>query len=224
MPASLDTAAGQAVYSPWVLRLYDAYVLGLSCSLAWRCPSRVLLAQYDRLVGRRHLDVGVGSGYYLDRCRFPTARPEVTLLDLNPVSLDFAARRIARYSPRVIRHDVFDPVPLAERFDSVGISFLLHCLPGTMAEKGVTLARLAPALDDGGVLFGSTILGRNANHNAFGRVLLSAYNRRGIFSNLEDSADTLRAALEAAFVEVRTERVGTVALFEARRPRRHCFQ
>jgi SAM-dependent methyltransferase len=216
----LDTAAGQAVYSPWVLRLYDAWVLGLSCTLAWRCPSARMLAQYDRLAGPRHLDVGVGSGFYLDRCRFPSPAPAITLLDLNPSSLAHAARRIARYSPRTVLHDVLAPLPLAERFDSVGASFLLHCLPGTMAEKAQAVARLAPAVAEGGVLFGSTILGREAGHNAFGRALLGAYNRRGIFSNLEDSEPGLRAALGASFAEVRTERVGTVALFEARRPRR----
>ncbi len=120
-PASMlpshDTTAGQAMYSPWVLRIYDAYVLGLSCSLAWRCPSRRILAQYDRLVGRRHLDVGVGTGFYLDRCHFPTATPEITLLDLNPSSLAYATRRIARYAPRAVRRDAFEPLPLTECFD-----------------------------------------------------------------------------------------------------------
>lgn len=220
MPASLDTTAGQAVYSPWVLALYDAFVLGFSCSLVWRCPARRMLAQYDRLVGRRHLDVGVGSGFYLDRCRFPSATPEVTLLDLNPSSLDHAARRIRRYAPRTVRHDVFEPLPLRERFDSVGISFLLHCLPGTMAVKAQAIARLAPVVDDAGVLFGSTILGRGASHNALGRLLLRAYNRKGIFSNLEDSEAGVASALDASFATVRTERVGTVVLFEARDPRR----
>ncbi len=215
---ALDTTAGQAVYEPWVLHLYDAWVLGLSCRLAWRCPASRMLAQYDRLVGRRHLDVGVGSGFYLDRCRFPTPAPELTLLDLNPSSLAHAARRIARYAPRTVLHDVFAPLPVPERFDSVGVSFLLHCLPGTMAVKAQALARLAPALDAGGVLFGSTILGHGAGHNAFGRALLRAYNRKGIFSNGDDSELGVQAALAASFAEVRTERVGAVVLFEARRP------
>jgi len=35
---AFDSRAGQAVYSRWTLQLYDLYVLGLSCRLAWRCP------------------------------------------------------------------------------------------------------------------------------------------------------------------------------------------
>ncbi|MGA2450612.1 MAG: hypothetical protein ABTD50_18250 [Polyangiaceae bacterium] len=89
-----------------------------------------------------------------------------------------------------------------------------------MAEKALAVARLASALDEGGVLFGSTILGKHARRNAFARILLRVYNRKGIFSNLEDSEEGLRGALEKSFTDVRTERVGTVALFEARGPRR----
>ncbi len=214
----LDTTAGQAVYTPLSLRLYDLVVVRLSCDHVWRCPARHLLAQYDRLVGRRHLDVGVGSGFYLDRCRFP-ARPELTLLDLNPVSLAHAARRVARYAPRTVQHDVFAPLPFAERFDSVALSFLLHCLPGAMADKAAAIAHLSRAVAPEGVLFGSTILGDGAAHNALGRRLMRVYNRKGFFGNARDDADGLAAALGASFAEVKLSQVGTVALFEARAPR-----
>jgi len=218
----LDSRAGQAVYSPWTLRLYDWYVLGLSCRLAWRCPSGVLLAQYQAHVGARHLDVGVGSGYFLDGCRFPVARPTIALLDLNQASLAFAANRIARLSPRTYRADVLQPLAdrIDETFDSIGLGFLLHCLPGDMAYKARALANLAPLLGPDGVLFGSTILTEGVPHNAFGRALLNVYNRKGIFSNRGDSAAGLGAALEQSFSDVAVTTHGTVALFTARRPRR----
>lgn len=217
--AAVDTAPGQAVYRPWVLFAYDLYVLKLSCSLAWRCPARVLLAQYDRLVSGKHLDVGVGTGYFLDRCRFPVERPEVHLLDLNENSLRHAARRLARYQPTQHLGDVLAPIELTERFDSVGLNFLLHCLPGNLRVKGRALRELAKVVTDEGVLFGSTILGRGVAHNAMARKLMAVYNRRGIFGNEEDDEATLREALEAAFERVDVRVVGCVASFEARSPR-----
>jgi SAM-dependent methyltransferase len=216
---TLDSRAGQAVYSRWVLRLYDLYVLGLSCRLAWRCPADVLLAHYDAHVSAHHLDVGVGSGYFLDRCRFPVPRPEVVLLDLNEASLAFAARRISRLAPRTCRADVLEPLPLAERFDSIGLGFLLHCLPGDMPYKARALAHLAAVLKPEGVLFGSTILVADVRHNPLGTALVDIYNRKGIFSNRSDSAAGLQAALDASFAEVSITVRGAAALFSARRPR-----
>jgi hypothetical protein len=57
-----------------------------------------------------HLDVGVGTGYFLDRCTFPVAAPEVHLMDLNPNCLEKTARRIRRYRPVTHRCNVLDPI------------------------------------------------------------------------------------------------------------------
>jgi len=216
---AFDSRAGQAVYSRWTLQLYDLYVLGLSCRLAWRCPAGALLAHYDAHVSGGHLDVGVGSGFFLDRCRFPVARPEVVLLDLNEASLAFAARRIARLAPRTCRADVLQPLPLHERFDSIGLGFLLHCLPGDLPYKARALAHLAAVLSPTGVLFGSTILSAGVRHNRLGAALIDLYNRKGIFNNRSDSAAGLQAVLDASFAEVSLTVRGAVALFSARRPR-----
>jgi hypothetical protein len=145
-------------------------------------------------------------------------RPELTLLDLNPNSLRAAARRVRRYRPRAVQANVLEPVQLGEsRFDSIGLNLLLHCLPGPVGEKAATVVRtLGPYLAPGGVLFGSTILGRGVRQNALGRRLQAAYNRRGIFSNLADDREGLESALAAELADVEVEIVGAVALFSAR--------
>jgi SAM-dependent methyltransferase len=218
-PLQADAEPGQAVYSPLVLAAYDAFVLGFSNRYVWRCRSATMLARYDRLAGPRHLDVGVGTGWFLDRCRWRGHRPEITLLDLNENSLCMAARRIQRYEPRLVHANVLEPVDLGEDdFDSIGLNYLLHCLPGTVEMKTAAVVRnLAEWLKPGGVLFGSTILGRGVPHNALGRVLMRLYNRKGIFTNLEDDADGLERGLAAQLESVELKIAGTVALFAARR-------
>jgi hypothetical protein len=216
-PIPADVARGQQIYTPLVLRAYDLLVLGFSNRFAWRCRSVTMLERYDRHVGRRHLDLGVGTGWFLDRCRWPVEQPEITLLDLNENSLSLAARRLRRYAPQTVRANVLVPPPLGDtRFESAAANYLLHCLPGQIESKAATLAEnVHPYLEAHGVLFGSTILGRGVPHGRIGRRLIQAYNAKGIFSNADDDERGLEHGLASVFKEVQIEVVGTVALFAA---------
>lgn len=220
METPLDTrvALGQAVYTPITLAVYDVGVLGLSCTFAWRAPARRLLGLYDANVTARHLECGVGTGWFLDRCRFPAADPRVVLCDLNPTCLERTAHRIRRYAPETIRANLLEPLPTAERFDSIGCNFVLHCIPGTFAEKGVVFRHLRDRLAPGGVLFGSTLLQGDVPANLPARGLMALYNRKGIFSNAGDTLAGLREALATAFDDVSLEVWGNTGVFVARAP------
>ena len=216
--SSDEVEAGQRVYTPLVLWGYDLLVLGFSNRFVWRCRSSRMLERYDRLVGARHLDVGVGTGWFLDHCNWPVEMPQITLLDLNGNSLSAASKRIRRYSPATIQANVLDPVELGDaRFDSIGANYLFHCLPGGLESKAATVAsNLRPYLASNGVLFGSTILGRGVAHNLLGRRLMRLYNRKGIFSNVEDDQLGLEQGLRSQLTDVEIEVVGAVALFAGR--------
>lgn len=209
--------AGQAVYTPRTLAIYDLAVLGVSNRFIWNCPTARLEEHYNRHVSANHLDVGVGTGYFLDRCRFPAATPRVALMDLNSDTLAFAARRIVRYRPEQYRRNVLEPIAFdAEGFDSIGLNYLLHCLPGSIASKAVVFDHLRPLLKPGAVLFGSTLLHGGVPRSALARGLMAIYNRKGIFANRDDDLAGLQRALEQRFREVRVEVAGCAALFAAR--------
>lgn len=214
-----DVVAGQAIYNRGLLAVYDVAVLGLSCRVLWRCPKAEMLAAYDRNVGARHLELGVGTGFFLDRCRFPDAQPKITLVDLNPNSLHVCAKRIARYRPETVQANVLEPLPVpAGAYDSVGMNFLLHCVPGDWPGKGAVFANAAAALRPGGRVFGSTILSAGVPVNPLGRVFMRLYNRTGIFHNAGDDLDGLRGQLTEHFADHRLSIRGCVALFEATTP------
>ena len=212
------SAAGAGIYSKPVLALYDVTVLGFSNAVIWTCPTRLIVEHYNKHVSNRHLDVGVGTGYFLDRCAFPTSDPSLTLMDLNPNSLAAAARRVRRYQLTTLLADVTVPIraPTAP-FDSIGIGYLLHCLPGPMRHKAGAIGYLAALLNPDGVLFGTTILGQGVRHSILARIALRHYNQRGVFSNLDDSAQGLHNALARHFGTVSVHVVGCVAFFSARR-------
>ena len=206
--------AGQAVYTPGMLRAYDAVVVKLSNSFVWRCPARRILEQYSRHLTASHLDVGPGTGYYLDRCRFPDASPRITLLDPNPEVLRFAGDRLRRYRPALHAADALKPIRLEPAsFRSVALGYVLHCLPGSIGSKAVVFDNLIPLVEPGGVVFGTTILNQGVRHTRLGHMLLRVYNRKGIFSNLDDDLDGLERALDRRFGRFELDVAGGVALF-----------
>ena len=214
-----DAHAGQAVYSPFVLTLYDMGVLGLSCRWLWRCPASILLAHYQQNISGNHLDVGVGSGYFLDKVNFPALNPRVALMDLNPNSLDFCSRRIDRYQPQNLQRNVLEPIDYqGDKFDSLGMNLLLHCLPGTMLEKACAFDHLLPLLNPGARVFGATILQGDVPRNLAARGAMKVYNRKGIFSNQNDSLASLKQALESRLDQVDVQVKGYMALFSGSRP------
>ena len=215
-PSADDVSAGAAVYTPGLLRIYDVVVLGFSSRVLWRCPTARVLALYNRHAGARHVDVGVGTGYLLDRCNWPVERPQITLVDLSSSALEYAAQRIERYAPRTMRASVLHDVPLPKgAYDSVGCAYLLHCVPGGMQRKTAALGRLGKLLVPGGTLFGATILGTPDLHTPWSRAVQALYNRQRVFANAGDDIDGLRRGLDAHFDSYELEVVGAVALFAA---------
>lgn len=211
------TLAGQAVYSRRLLNWYDFIVLTVSNRWIWRCPTPRLVDWYDRHVTSTHLDVGVGTGYFLDRCRFPSAPPRITLADLNENCLAAAAARIRRYSPATVQIDVLRPFELpGGPFTSIGLNYVLHCLPGDLASKACVFDHLARHLAPGGVLFGSTLLGQGVRYSFAARKLAAFYNRKRVFSNTRDSREDLERLLRDRFPQVQIEMQGCVALFAAK--------
>jgi hypothetical protein len=213
-----DDRKGAAAYTPLALALYDWVVLGLSNSFVWQCSSRVILDFYNEHISDKHLDIGVGTGYFLDRCRFPSTSPKIALFDLNPNSLAKTAGRLRRYNPSCYMGNVLRPIDIGlSGFDSVALNYLLHCLPGNLGRKSIVFEHLKPLLNHGGVLFGSTILGRNVRRSFLAEKLMKTYNAKGIFNNLSDCQQDLDAGLSEHFEQYTIRMEGCVALFSARK-------
>jgi ubiquinone/menaquinone biosynthesis C-methylase UbiE len=214
----VDTYDGQKVYNPWVLRIYDFYVVFLSNKFVWGCSANKQLAQYKELISENHLDVGVGSGYYLSKTlnNNQSSHIKITLMDLNQNSLHFAAKRIKNLDPKLIKTDIMQPLSseiTAQKYDSIGLNFLLHCLPGTMDDKSIVFKNIADLLEPNGNCFGSTII--NDYKNVKASKLANIYNKKGIFSNKQDTYQSLEQNLKQYFSNVKLKQIGSVVLFQA---------
>jgi ubiquinone/menaquinone biosynthesis C-methylase UbiE len=215
---SPDVLAGAVNYNKNVLRRYD-FVLSVNCRFFWGCDRAEILRRYRAAVGARHLEIGVGSGYCPANTLFPVPEPEIMLVDLNPQTLDFAARRIAHLSPRRVVANALDPLADAgvpvRHFDSVAINLLLHCVPGDLVAKESVLANAAEAARPGGRVVGSTVLSQGVRISAPGRLLMDRLNAKGIFHNDADRLDDLDRLLGKHFNDYDLVVRGSMAMFTA---------
>ena len=215
--ASNDIHPGARDYGAVTLPLYDAAVLNIAVPYAWGIPLAEERAMYARCLGRRHLDVGVATGYFLQK----TAKgrcEEITLMDLNPNATRYAANKLAEFKVTQATGDALNPFPVDGPFDSIGLCHLIHCMPGTIPEKEQVFDHAIAKLAPGGVIFGASVTPKDRPLNPFGKLVLGGSNRRGALNNLHDSHDELRHAIESRFHNATISLKGVMTIWEARDP------
>jgi hypothetical protein len=154
-PDATRIAAAHAIYTPFMLSFYDRLVHRLSNRFAWRCPTERIIRLYRDNLSSRHLEAGVGTGFFIDRAN-PAGFEELTLLDINRHCLARSAQRLARYHPLLCETNLLAPIASElEPADSIGLTYVLHCLPGSVAEKLKAIDHLQPVMSKGTVLFGA---------------------------------------------------------------------
>ena len=209
---------GAAAYEPWLLSIYDWLILGVFSTFVWCCPTAgTLLPFFRENVSETHLDVGVGTGYFLAHSSL-SDEASITILDLNQNSLNVAKARLNRSDVQTLKHDCFLPLDPTIKYKSISLFYLLHCLPGPPSHKMAIFNNLRNNTAPEGVVYGTTALGKGVKHNLLGKALMAALNAKGIFDNREDSEEEYKEGLKACFEKVDTKVVGTVLMFRCQGP------
>jgi ubiquinone/menaquinone biosynthesis C-methylase UbiE len=208
-----DITAGQAIYTPTSLKFYDLFVTHLSNRWIWRCDNQKLLKQYERFMGENHLDIGVGTGFYLRKCD-KSHLQQLTLMDLNEHCLSWAKQHIDFSKIQTIVGDVFKRHEnLKDTFDSISINYLLHCIPGSKQDKEIAIKSIGTMLKPGGRLFGATIVSDTSLKTFMSNKLMGYYNRKKIFSNKTDTLQSIKEILDCNLDSLEIYSLGCVALF-----------
>lgn len=211
--AEIKTARSQRYFNRLSLFFYDALLYGVISKYAWGSSTARLDAHYARYVSANHLEVGVGTGYLLDRVRFPTP-PRLALMDLSEQCLAATARRVARHAPQRYVQNILTPVTQQiAPFDSISVNYVMHCVPGDFKEKGIAFVHLAALLAPDGTLFGTTVLSLDERKNLLAWPFMWLMNALGVFNNRADSALDLEGSLRANFQVVQFDIVGVTAFF-----------
>ncbi len=98
------------------------------------------------------------------------------------------------------------------------MNYLLHCISGSLREKGVIFYHVSDRLEPRGILFGATVFGKCESMPPLARRAMKLFSWRGVFGNADDCETDLRSELEKRFTDVKIELEGCVGLFSCRKP------
>ena len=207
-------------YTKLGLRMYDPLIVNLVAPRVWGCSPDTLVEHYREHVTSNHADIGVGTGYFLDRCGFDSPTPRLALIDLQPNCLAYTARRLSRYQPQTYLRDVLSPMAAIPGgpFDSIALPGIIHCLAGDLRRKCMVFDTIAPLIRPGTKIFGYTLVYDGVPLSARRRLVHPFLNRLRVIDNNNDRLSDLRRELRARFIECNVELVGCMALFSAVTP------
>lgn len=211
-------------YTKLGLHLYDPLIVNLVAPRIWGCDPDILVDHYREHVTSNHADIGVGTGYFLDRCGFDST-PRLALIDLQPNCLAYAARRLERYRPFTYVRDVLRPIREIPGgpFDSIALGGIIHCLSGDLTRKSQVFDSLAPIVKAGTRIFGYTLVYDGVSDRIRRQLIAPLLNYLSVIDNRNDRLSDLRRALDARFTDCKLELVGCMALFSAIVPKRQAF-
>jgi Methyltransferase domain len=204
----------QQFFNKGSLFFYDFLLYGVISKYAWGSSIQRLDSHYKKYVRHNHLEVGVGTGFLLNRVVFDSAHPRLALMDLSRECLEKTKRKVARYSPETYLQNLLEPIQhKIDKFDSIGINYVMHCVPGNFKEKGVAFTHLQALLSENGILFGTTVLSEDIHQNLLAKPFMWLMNSLGVFNNRGDNARDLNECLERHFQLIEFEVVGVTAFF-----------
>lgn len=218
-PISRTDYDGVRIYSAALLFIYDFLIMRVLTPYVWRCHPKNFQNLYLSLMSRNHADIGVGTGYFLDRCRYQPGQVRIGLFDLQQNCLDYTARRLSRFQPETYRCNALSPIRIGgERFDSIGLGGILHCIPGDFAQKGMVFDAIRPIMKANARVFGYTILNQGIEKTRLSRLVFFALQKLRVINGLHDSASQLSAELKKRFRICEVEVIGCIAIFRAHSP------
>jgi len=186
----LNQTLGQLFFSYMSHNLYDLLIYRFVAPIIWGCKTEKIIDNYHRNLSDNHLEIGVGTGYLLN---YSNPNPLNLTLSLQPLNL-----------PGI-------------RFSSIGLNFVMHCVPGSYLDKGVAFQHAYDVLENGGVFFGSTVLRHGVSHKPFSKAAMRILNSLNIFHNDQDDLVDFKQAIESLFDLVEIQTYGPTIVWTARK-------
>jgi len=212
-----STHDGQKVYSKLVLKLYNFVVLFFNNTFLWKCKTSQLLQLYKDNVSHNHLDIGVGSGYYLKNVKDRLSK--VALMDLNPNCLEYVKNVLKDKEVSTYQVDILKDVAeeFYSKYESISCNYLIHCLPDN-GNKEKVFENIAKMLSKDGVAFGSTIIDDYSSSLAI--MVANKFNAKGVFDNKNDTYESIEKYIKNNFAEYTIKQIGSVCVYIMSKPLR----
>ena len=191
------------------LFFYDYLVNDLNCSFVWKCSQRNILHNY-RNISDNHIEIGPGTGYFLKNKTFDTLQ----LLDINNDILTNASLNLKGNCSQIksFQHDIFtSSLPQLSKCNSIGLTYVLHCLPGKIENNLDNLIRHIPYKNYN--LYGASVIRDPVEKNSLAEMELFWLNKIGVFNNSNDTYSSLEKYFKKNNFQYDLKLEGYVAIF-----------
>ena len=192
------------------LKFYDYLVNDINCKYAWRCHKDNIFENYKKNIRNNHLEIGPGTGYFLKN-NYDINK--LYLMDINNDTLKFSMNNLkSEYKVKTINHNIFKRKLMIEDLESVGLNYVLHCVPGKLENK---IDSLLNNLESKNKInfFGATVVSNKHLQNNLSSIELYFLNKYGIFNNQNDFSRNLINYFEFNKIKFNHKLIGNVLVF-----------
>jgi len=192
------------------LKLYDYLVNDINCSYAWRCHKSNIFENYKNNIKTNHLEIGPGTGYFLKN---NYNIKKLYLMDINDDTLNFSKSNLSEnYQVETINHNIFKDKLEIKDLESIGLNYVLHCVPGRLEDN---IDNLINNLETNNKVnfFGATVVSDKILQNRLSTIELFFLNKYNIFNNEMDISKNLIDYLKYNQIKFHEKIVGNVLIF-----------
>jgi hypothetical protein len=216
-----DSTLGPSSYSFYKkssLWWYNWYVLGFNNRFVWRCPTPKLVDLFLKHSTEHHCDIGVGTGFFLKKTHQKKPFKSLHLIDGSQDCVSWTASlfphlQITSQTVDVLEGNFLKTQPAPT---SISLNYLIHCLHGDLNKKQKLFDNIREIALPGTIVFGSTIAGEGAPHNALARFTQKQFNLKRIFDTSHDSVSAISKWLDQNLSDLNIEPCGSVILFSGK--------
>ena len=190
---------------------YDYFVNKINCRYVWECHENIIKDLYKKNTTKNHLEIGPGTGYFLKDKYYDSLH----LVDINNDilnesydNLKHKSNNIFKINKNLFLDNNYDKTNNFNDIKSIGLSYVLHCVPGSLDDSLDNLVKNIKQKDV--VIFGSTVVPEKAGIIA--KIELFFLNKFNVFNNLNHNLDQLQSF--SGKYEHEIKRVGNVLLFK----------
>ena len=195
------------------IKFYDFLVNDLNCRYAWRCHKDNIFKNYQKNLKTDHLEIGPGSGYFLKPEFHQKKINKLFLMDINQPILEASKQNLNKYFTNIqtLNFNIFDKPMNSLKIDSVGINYVLHCVPGSLDQK---LEKLYLNLPKNTNIFGATVISDIDRQTPLSKLELKLLNYKGVFNNDLDFSNNFLDFVSKNRLPYSYKIIGNVLIFQ----------